>query len=351
MDIQKTLFLCLLSLISFSMFSQEDGDSRTGEAGASELLINPWAQSSGMSGANTASVRGLESVFLNVAGLTGVEGTELTFSHASWFADISINAFGFAQKAGDTGVLGLSVMSLDFGDIERTTYENPDGGIGTYSPQFMNIALSYAKKFTYSMSAGITVKMISENAAELSANGLAIDAGVHYQTGKEGQAKFGITLKNIGPRMSFEGDGDDLTLTGPNGSDMTVELRSAAFELPSLLNIGGAYDFFINDSKGEKMLRITCSETFVSNSFSKDQFLTGLELSWKELVSLRSGYAYESGIFEDYDSGRTSVFTGFSGGVSIELPISDETIFGFDYSYRPADPLHSVHTFGARILL
>ena len=36
--------------------------------------------------------------------------------------------------------------------------------------------------------------------------------------------------------MSFEGDGDDITLTGPNGSDMTVELRSAAFELPSLLN-------------------------------------------------------------------------------------------------------------------
>ena len=62
------------------------------------------------------------------------------------------------------------------------------------------------------------------------------------------EAKFGITLKNIGPRMSFEGDGDDVTLTGPNGSDMTVELRSAAFELPSLLNIGGAY------SKNFKMI-------------------------------------------------------------------------------------------------
>ena len=28
-------------------------------------------------------------------------GTELIFSHASWFADISINAFGFGQKIGD----------------------------------------------------------------------------------------------------------------------------------------------------------------------------------------------------------------------------------------------------------
>ena len=350
-SILKISFVILFGLMSFSLFAQDEGDARTGEAGASELLINPWAQSSGMSGANTASIRGLESVFLNVAGLTGVEGTELTFSHASWFADISINAFGFAQKVGDAGVMALSVMSLDFGDIERTTYDNPDGGIGTYSPQFMNIALSYAKKFTYNMSAGMTLKMISENAAELSANGIAIDAGVHYQTGERGQAKFGITLKNIGPRMSFEGDGDDITLTGPNGSDMTVELRSAQFELPSLLNIGGAYDFYIQDSSGNDMFRITCSETFVSNSFSKDQFLTGLEFSWKEMVTLRSGYGYESGILDDFDDGSTTSFKGLSAGFSVELPISDETNFGLDYSYRPADPLKSVHTFGARFLL
>ena len=166
---QKFVFICLLSLISLTLFAQTEGDERTGQAGAFELLINPWAQSSGMAGANTASSRGLESSFLNVAGLTGIEGTELIISNASWFADISINAFGFGQRIGDTGVMSLAIMSLDFGDIERTTYQNPDGGIGTFNPQFMNIALSYAKKFTYNMSAGLTVKMISESAAELSA--------------------------------------------------------------------------------------------------------------------------------------------------------------------------------------
>lgn len=344
---QKLVFTCLFSLMTFGLFSQTEGDERTGQAGASELLINPWAQSSGMAGANTASVRGLESAFLNVAGLTGIEGTELIFSHASWFADISINAFGFGQKIGDTGAMSVSIMSLDFGEIERTTYQNPDGGIGTFSPQFMNIALSYAKKFTYNMSAGLTVKMISESAAELSANGVALDAGVHYETGRRGEAKFGITLKNIGPRMEFNGDGDDVTVNGLNGYDMTMEIRSASFELPSLLNIGGSYDFYLLNDE----FRITCSETFVSNSFSKDQFLTGLEVSWKEMVTLRGGYGYESGILDDFDEGRTTSFKGLSAGFSVELPLSDETNFGLDYSYRPADPLQSVHTFGARIVL
>ena len=88
-----------------------------------------------------------------------------------------------------------------------------------------------------------------------------------------------------------------------------------------------------------------------SNSFSKDQFLTGLEISWKEMITLRGGYGYESGILDDFDNGRTTAFTGLSAGFSMELPISDDTNFGLDYSYRPADPLQSVHTFGARIVL
>jgi len=41
---------------------------RTGQAGATELLINPWARCSGWGGANSASVHGLEALYLNVGG-------------------------------------------------------------------------------------------------------------------------------------------------------------------------------------------------------------------------------------------------------------------------------------------
>ena len=120
------------------LYSQTEGEERIGQAGALQLLINPWASSSGFAGANTASVRGIESVFLNVAGLTGTKTTEVMFSHVSYFADMSISSFGVGQKVGETGVLGLSFMSLDAGDIQRTTVQNPNGGLGTFSPKFMN---------------------------------------------------------------------------------------------------------------------------------------------------------------------------------------------------------------------
>ena len=103
---------------------------------------------------------------------------------------------------------------------------------------------------------------------------------------------------------------------GLNGYDMTMEIRSASFELPSLLNIGGSYDFYLMND----VLRITCSETFVSNSFSKSIF-NRIRDFFEKMVTLRGGYGYESGIFDEYDNGRTTAFTGVSAGFSVELPL------------------------------
>ena len=259
----KVFVLALLVLNIPSMYSQSEGEERVGQAGAYELLINPWARSSGLASANTASVRGIESVFLNVAGLTGTNATEIMFSHASWFADISISSFAVGQKVGDTGVMGISFMSLDFGEIVRTTEQNPNGGLGTFSPQFMNVALSYAKKFTNRISGGVTLRLVSESAAEIAANGFAFDTGIHYETGSRNQAKFGIALKNIGTGMAFNGDGDDVTLMGES-FESTFEIRSENFELPALLHIGGSYDFLFND-----IHTVMLCLNFTSNSFAK----------------------------------------------------------------------------------
>ena len=99
---------------------------------------------------NIAGVVGLEGQYSNVAGLS-TEKTELIFSQTSWLqygnelfnsdeSVSSISTFGFSQRVSESGVLGIGVMSMDFGDIEITTVDMPDGGIGTFSPKaFMNI--------------------------------------------------------------------------------------------------------------------------------------------------------------------------------------------------------------------
>ena len=324
---------------------------RAGQAGASELLINPWARTSGWGGANIAGVRGLEGIFSNVAGLAFTEKTELIFSQTQWLkigddAVADISSFGVSQKVGESGVLGFSVMSMSFGDIEITTVDLPEGGIGFYSPKFMNIGLSYAKIFSNSIYGGFTVKMISEQISNIGTNGVALDAGIQYVTGTKDNLKFGISLKNVGPRMSFTGDGLSFRGIVGDGDDykMTVEQRSSELELPALLNIGLSYDVNVMQH------RITGAGTFTSNSFQKDQYRLGGEYSYNEMFMVRLGYTYEDGIRTP--STRTTALRGPSAGFTVELPMGDEgSTFGLDYSYRHTDPFQGSHTIGARINL
>jgi len=338
--------VCLALSINFGMAGNPD---RSGQAGASELLINPFAMSSGWAGANVGNARGLESQYLNVAGLAFTNKTELSLTRTNWLqgSGVYINSFGLAQRISSTGVLGIGIMSMSFGDLPVTTVDQPDaqGEIGRFSPSYMNISFSYAKAFSNAIYGGINFKVISEAIPDASAQGLAIDAGIQYVTGAEDQIKFGISLKNIGSTMKFTGDG--LSFRGfvtADANQMTVEQRSADFELPSLLNIGASYDFNIV----KDIHRLTVAGTFTSNSFTKDQFLVGLEYGLKNYLMIRAGYAYEGGITT---SARTTVLTGPAAGFSIQIPLKKQStsIFAIDYSYRMSNPFSGSHSLGIRI--
>ena len=148
----KITVVCVFLLAPLKYGLAQEQAIRAGSAGASELLINPFGRSSGWGTANIASVSGLEGQYSNVAGLASTEKTELIFTQTSWLqygnelfnpneSVSSISAFGFSQKIGESGVIGLGVMAINFGDIEITTVDMPDGGIGTFSPKFFVINL------------------------------------------------------------------------------------------------------------------------------------------------------------------------------------------------------------------
>lgn len=349
----KIFIFCIL-LSSTSVFA--GNEDRAGEAGASELLINPWARSSGWGGANTSSSMGLESINLNVSGLAFVNNTELLFSHVNYLsgADISINSFGIAKNLGESSVLAITAMSMDFGDIQITEVNLPDGGNGTFSPSFLNIGISYAKAFSNSIYGGVTVRIISESIADASASGVAFDGGVRYVTGKNDRIKFGIAFRNVGPTMKYSGNG--LSFQGEiqeTETELTVNQRSADFEVPSLMNIGVSYDFFLvePDSVGERYIsdhRLTLAGNFTSNSFTQDQIRVGAEYAFMEKFMIRAGYVYENDV-NDESMTRTAA-TGLSAGATVEVPLGQSgSTFGVDYSYRSTRSFNGSHSIGVRL--
>lgn len=325
-------------------------DNRRGTAGGSELLINPWAGSTGWGGVNISSVRGLQSMFNNVAGLAFVDHFELAYSNtilnggkSGQVSSGSVNTFGLGIRLFESGVLGAYVMTMGFGDIDITTYGSPDGGNGTFSPSYMNINVAYAHSFTRSIHGGVNFRLITESTDNVSASGFTIDAGIQYVTGANDELKFGISLKNWGPTMSFEGTGLSLTMLHL-GNNFTVETRSAEMEMPTCLNIGISYDFLFDKWNQ----RLTIAGAFTSNAFLRDNYALGLEYGLLDMFQLRCGYVYQEGLWGD---DAATALSGLHAGASVDVPFSkkkDNNMgLTIDYSYRTANNLKGTHAIGA----
>jgi|SRR5690554_798632 len=337
--------------LSFGMFASSNSyagnPDRAGSAGGMQLLINPWVRSSGLAGANMADATPVESMFHNVAGMAFVNSTEVGFTHTTYLsgADVDINSFGLVQRVGETSVLGVNVTAVGFGDIRRTTTDRPEGDGTTFNVGMTNIGLSYAKAFSNSIYGGITMKVITESVSDMKASGIALDAGIKYVTGERDQVKFGISLKNIGPTISFSGDGLSFQTDVPDGEyAFTAEMRSATYELPSLVSIGMSYDFLLPEDH-----YLTAHGTFIANSFTRDNYIIGLSYSFKNLFFLRGGYMYEEDIWDD--SARRTVYTGLSAGAGVQFEFGNGSRISLDYAYRATNPFDGTHAVGARMHL
>tara|TARA_R110001592_G_scaffold325782_4_gene606296 strand:- start:203978 stop:205027 length:1050 start_codon:yes stop_codon:yes gene_type:complete len=343
-------FIAVTALAATILPAYAGNPDRAGSAGAGQLRVNPWAMSGGLANANSAFAKGSEAIFSNVAGLAFTRKTELMFTNTTFLsgADINVAALGFSQKMGESGVLGINVVSMSFGEIERTTVNNPDGGIGTFKPAFSNIAISYAKAFSSTIYGGMTLRIINESIADSKAGGIALDAGVRYVTGEKEHIHFGIAVKNVGPPYSYSGDGIAIQAT-IDEELITVEQRSDKFELPSLVNIGAAYDWHFTEDEN---YILSLMGTFTSNSFGKDQVQFGGEFSILKRFKVRGGYMIEKKT-EGGNIEIANAITGPSAGFSAVLPFGDEkkSTFSIDYSYRTTNPFNGIHSIGARINL
>ena len=347
--IKNTLIIGAAILSSFG--ANAGNEDRVGSAGASHMLVNPWARSAAAGDAGIANANGLDATFTNIAGLAFTEKTQIKFNYSNWMgnAGISLNSAGIAQRITESDVIAVSVQSMNYGDIQMTTVANPEGNIGFFSPRATVFNLGYARTFSSSIYGGINFKVISESISNLKSSGVAIDAGIRYVTGDQDQSKFGIALKNVGPTVKFKGDGlANQVFYTATGSVATLEQRSASYELPSLLVIGGSYDFILNEKN-----KINLALGFTANSFSSDQFRLGLDyamVSNNVAFNLRGGFVYEKNLFNAEN--RSNALVGPTAGFSVDALVGEnKSALGIEYAARFAGVFGTIHTVGATISL
>ena len=340
----------ILAFIGLTFLQLHAGNpDRQGQAGASELLMNPWGRSAGLHSMSTSSVMGVEAMRINIAGLSRIKKMEIGVSNNRLFSGtgMNLNSLGLGFKLGKSGAFGVEFASLDFGQIPVTTVNQPAGTGGFFSPSFFQLGLGYSFTYANKISVGLLMRLISESIQDVSASGIAIDAGVQYVSGPKDNFKLGISLRNVGSPMAYGGEGLSVKRGNPDPAggviyELTYDARAASFELPSMLNLGVSYDFYVGD---ENYIRALTN--FTSNAFSRDQVGAGLEFSFQNLVVLRGAYKYDLG---ETDIETRNIYTGFSGGASVEVPINKggDNNLGIDYAYRATNPFKGTHNFTLR---
>ncbi len=342
---KKIIFyiIILTTLLNSSIYAGPK--NKFGLSAATELMIPVGSVSTALGGSNLATTSGLDAIYWNPAGMTNLSTKtgEALFSNQIYIADISINYFAGAYKLANFGTLGISVKALNFGNIEVTTTNSPDGTGETYSPTYLNFGLSYARNMTDRIAFGTTFKVIYNSISRESAKGFAFDFGLQYNVIGSG-LQFGVALKNLGPAMVFTGP--DLesfylpsgTPEGTNGEPRSITL--ADFELPTAFSLGLSYDFRL-DKKNNLMV----NGTFQNNSFSTDDYNLGLEYNFSKMVYLRGGYQFT----QSNTDNDNRIFTGPTFGAGFNYTASSTLNVGFDYAYRVADKFDANQYFTIRL--
>ncbi len=301
--------------------------SRKGTTGADQLLIPVGARGIATGGAFIANLTGLESIYYNPAGLDVTHVTEGMFSYMTYLADINVSYFAAGASLGDFGSMAISFKSLDFGDIDVTTSDFPDGTGQTYSPSYLVGTLTYSKVLTDRISVGTNLKMISETIMNTSATGFAIDIGVQYKFNS--QLSLGAAVKNVGPNMQYTGPDlvSAISIPGTNigtSSTGSYMVETETFQVPSYFELSLGYKYDINAQND-----LLVASTFTANNSLEDLVNLGIEYGYMDMFFVRGGYRYQMENIDD------AVF-GFTLGAGINYKISDDIGVVVDYAFREA---------------
>jgi hypothetical protein len=306
---------------------------KLGISAAPELTIPIGGRSVALGGSHMANVQGVESIYWNPAGLAMLQGGEATFNYLSYFADMSIANVSAAVKAGSLGSIGISFQSMSIGEIPVTTIEAPEGTGEIIKPGYLTFGVSYARRFTDRINFGGNMKVITERIGNMSATGIAFDLGLQYVT--PWNFSFGVTMRNFGGDMKFDGTGiefnSDVPWADPNATTRRTRLDMATAELPTSLSMGIAYTYTMGE-----LQKVNFAGSFTNNSFGLNQMNAGIEYAFKDMVFLRTGYARPM-FPEDYPGDKSNDYQyGLAAGLGLRVPMGSTTLL-FDYAYRDMD--------------
>lgn len=330
----KKLFIIAISFIFMLGCLISDGlaQKKLAQTGFQFLSVGTDARATGMGEAYTTVEGSSASLFYNPAGMARIPNfVEVIASRTTWIADIDYITGSMAVRPwrGQYGVLGISFMAIDYGELQGTVVADNEQGFietGNFSPSAYAVGIGYANDLTDRFAVGGQIKIVSQSlgnsiipigAADsketttkhYSEEVVAFDFGTLYKTGFKSLA-FGMCVRNFAEEVKYEREGFQLPLTFKVGFSMNV------------------MDFMPSFAKDHGFL---LSIDAVHPRDFPEYLNIGAEYTFMKLLSLRGGYITQQ---DDY---------GLAAGFGVN-------VYGmnFDYSYTPFDIFEDINRFSVK---
>tara|TARA_B100001750_G_scaffold246072_1_gene267344 strand:- start:219 stop:1316 length:1098 start_codon:yes stop_codon:yes gene_type:complete len=313
---------------------------RNGTAGASQLLI-PQGASFLTGGGAVATATGVGATYWNPAGVArSSNNLETSFTNRTYIADMSVLFAGAAIKIGNNA-FGLSIRSIDVGEIPVTTVWEPDGTGEKFRPSNFTAGLTYSRMMSDRTSMGLSVNTTSEGFKRVKGTAITVDAGVQYSDFLDVSGlDVGVAVRNFGRPMRYQGSGL-LVKAIAVGSDRLTQLyrvQAAEADVPMLFELGASYTI---------ANAINVSGSYESNNFEQDKLKLMGSYTLPGLLTVRAGYLADMETVEFEDDPNTTtvdeskaeienIFSGVSFGGSVYLQKMLGINASIDYAYIPA---------------
>ena len=306
----KTLNLVLTSVTMIAVLIGGD-ESRIGTSGGNQVLVPVGARGIALAGSERVYSSGLESVYWNPAGLARSQNPTVLATSMDLFNDMGVNYFGASGNFDKLGMLGVTVKSIDMGDIPVTTVEDMDGlGGGTFKPTLTTMGLTYANSFSDRAFFGVTGKIVYESIPRATASAMALDIGVQYTglAGVDGLG-LGLVLNNLGTDMHYEGSGLTSQGTTEDGISDFLNRESSYDKLPSTYNMSLSYN----------VAGAILGVTYTSHNFSYDELNMGAEYTLNDMFHLRAGMTSPMLEEDSMNQNETLYSMNFGAGLKYSL--------------------------------
>ncbi|OGB98612.1 hypothetical protein A2V82_16010 [candidate division KSB1 bacterium RBG_16_48_16] len=263
-----------------------------GNTGLAFLKLGADAQTTAMGEVAAALSQNAAGLFWNPAGVAWMEARQVHFTHNEWIQGIDNEALSVILPC-SYGVVGVSAMLTNIGGIERRTTATAEP-LGEVSAQDFALGLSYARKISSFLSAGLSAKLLNEKIYIDTATGYAIDLGLRYKVGETGLYGGGALL-NLGSMSALD---EEKT------------------RLPATLRLGFAWNVPFAFHSSEWLIGADYVKVFDDESHIN----IGGQVGLSSMLSLRLGYQ------TNYDNRTVTAGFGLALG-----PLS------LDYAYIPFD--------------